>query len=169
MIKLKADINGQSRELSIRRVDPENWAAEIDGRKYELQVRNPAAGEYLIQLGTTVYTCRVESGSEQNFFSVHTRGVDHAVTLTDPKRLRSAEIAGQHDHGAAQIVALMPGKVVRVLVEVGTQVEVGAGVVVVEAMKMQNEMKAPKAGIVAALKVTPGVTVNAGDVLAVIE
>ena len=63
----------------------------------------------------------------------------------------------------------MPGKVVRLLVEVGAQVEAGAGIVVVEAMKMQNEMKAPKAGVVISLNATPGATVNAGDVLAEIE
>jgi biotin carboxyl carrier protein len=63
----------------------------------------------------------------------------------------------------------MPGKVVRVLVQVGAQVEAGAGIVVVEAMKMQNEMKAPKAGAVVAINAAVGATVNAGDVLAVIE
>jgi biotin carboxyl carrier protein len=63
----------------------------------------------------------------------------------------------------------MPGKVVRVLVAKGESVEAGAGIVVVEAMKMQNEMKAPKAGTVATLNVEVGTTVNGGDVLAVIE
>ena len=61
----------------------------------------------------------------------------------------------------------MPGKVVRVLVEVGAQVEAGDGIVVVEAMKMQNEMKSPKAGHL--FSGYPGATVNAGDVLAEIE
>jgi biotin carboxyl carrier protein len=58
---------------------------------------------------------------------------------------------------------------VRVLVAVGAQIEAGAGVVVVEAMKMQNEMKSPKAGTVSAVNVAVGSTVNSGDVLAVIE
>jgi biotin carboxyl carrier protein len=63
----------------------------------------------------------------------------------------------------------MPGKVVRILVEAGSQVEAGQGVVVVEAMKMQNEMKAPRAGIVVSIAATEGMTVNSGDLLAVIE
>ena len=63
----------------------------------------------------------------------------------------------------------MPGKVVRVQIEAGTTVEKGAGIVVVEAMKMQNEMKSPRAGVVVSINVKPGDTVNAGDVLAVIE
>ena len=63
----------------------------------------------------------------------------------------------------------MPGKIVRVLVEAGANVAAGDGVIVVEAMKMQNEMKAPKAGIVISINAKEGATVNAGDVLAVIE
>jgi len=69
----------------------------------------------------------------------------------------------------AEILAPMPGKVVRVQTEVGATVEKGAGVIVVEAMKMQNEMKSPRDGVVVSINVKPGDTVNAGDVLAVIE
>jgi len=63
----------------------------------------------------------------------------------------------------------MPGKVVRVKLAAGANVDKGAGVVVVEAMKMQNEMKSPRAGVVVSINVKPGDTVNAGDVLAVVE
>ena len=89
--------------------------------------------------------------------------------MLDPKRLRSATCSGGHHTGAAEIVSPMPGKIVRVLVKPGADVEAGAGVIVVEAMKMQNEMKAPKAGTVVSIQVAEGATVNAGDVLAVIE
>src|SRR5438552_1921934 len=74
-----------------------------------------------------------------------------------------------YDDAGSRIVAPMPGKVVRVLVEVGEQVEAGAGIVVVEAIKMKKEMKTPMAGTVVTLNVSAGITVNAGDVLAVIE
>ena len=63
----------------------------------------------------------------------------------------------------------MPGKVVRLLVGVNSPVEAGQGVVVVEAMKMQNEIKSPKKGIVKKLAVAEGTAVNAGDVLAIVE
>ena len=63
----------------------------------------------------------------------------------------------------------MPGKLVRVLVETGAPVKQGEGVLVVEAMKMQNEMKSPKDGNVKEIRFAEGATVNAGDVLAVIE
>ena len=62
-----------------------------------------------------------------------------------------------------------PGKVVRVQVEAGASIEKGMGIVVVEAMKMQNEMKSPREGVVVSINVKAGDTVNAGDVLAVIE
>src|SRR5205807_8872034 len=93
----------------------------------------------------------------------------YASTLTHPKRLRGAGGPATHTDKAARIIAPMPGKVVRVLVEIGDQVEAGAGIVVVEAMKMQNEMKSPLAGTVVTLNVSAGITVNAGEVLAVVE
>ena len=63
----------------------------------------------------------------------------------------------------------MPGKVVRILLSQGTMVEAGAGVLVVEAMKMQNEVKSPKKGTIQKILVTEGTAVNAGDVLAIVE
>jgi biotin carboxyl carrier protein len=63
----------------------------------------------------------------------------------------------------------MPGRVVRLLVEAGGEVAEGQGVVVIEAMKMQNELKSPKAGRVARIGVAVGDTVGSGDVLVVVE
>ena len=63
----------------------------------------------------------------------------------------------------------MPGKVVRIIASENSEIEQGAGVVVIEAMKMQNELKSPKKGRVAKLLAVEGAAVNAGDVLAVIE
>jgi biotin carboxyl carrier protein len=91
------------------------------------------------------------------------------VTLFDPKRLRAARGAGAEASGRAQVAASMPGKVVRVLVAEGAPVEAGDGLVVVEAMKMQNELKSPKSGTVIELRAEAGATVNAGDVLVVVE
>jgi biotin carboxyl carrier protein len=63
----------------------------------------------------------------------------------------------------------MPGKVVRIVAEVGQEVKIGDSIIVVEAMKMQNEMKSPKDGVVKEIRAENGATVNTGDVLAVIE
>jgi biotin carboxyl carrier protein len=171
-MKLKAQLSGKDHEVSIRlasgRVD-----ADVDGRHYDLEVRELARGEYLLISGSNVYKCRVEQHRDAlapgETFAVVLRGRNYEVALVDPKRLRSAQSSGGHHTGAAEIVSPMPGKIVRVLVKAGDHVEAGAGVIVVEAMKMQNEMKAPKAGAVISIETEEGATVNAGDVLAVIE
>ena len=166
-MKLKAHISGEEHEVSLS-LNGELVAAEIDGRNYQLEVRPLGPGEFLLLRGTAVYKCRVRNKANQSF-AVTLAGQSHEITITDPKRLRRGQSAAGHDHGSAEIVSPMPGKVVRVLVEAGAKVEAGAGIIVVEAMKMQNEMKAPKAGVVVSINAKAGATVNAGDVLAVIE
>lgn len=169
MIKLKAEVAGKDHQISIQRREAV-VLAEVDGRRYKLKLRDLGNSEYLLIDGNTVYNCRVEnSHNHPDNVEVSLRGVSYPVKLTDPKRLRSAQSGVEHDKGIARIVAPMPGKVVRLLVEAGTEVEAGAGILVVEAMKMQNEMKAPKAGHVISIHAQVGSTVNAGDVLAVIE
>ncbi|MEP6636302.1 MAG: biotin/lipoyl-containing protein [Acidobacteriota bacterium] len=168
MIRLKAEVSGRQHEVIFQRRE-QMLSAEVDGRHYEIQVRDLAAGEYLLGNGTRIYDCRVETNSQQpEILGVNIHGRSFGIRLIDPKRLRGRQTDGEVA-GSAQIIAPMPGKVVRVLVEVGTQIDIGAGVVVVEAMKMQNEMKSPKAGVVVSLNAEIGATVNAGDVLAVIE
>jgi biotin carboxyl carrier protein len=168
-MKLTAEISGEKLELNIKR-DGERVVAEIDGRPVEIVVRESAEGFYLLLAGSRVYPCRVErNAARREAFEVHVGTRTFEVALSDPKRLGSAAELALHGDTTAQIVAPMPGKIVRVLVELGAQVEAGDGVVVVEAMKMQNEMKSPKAGTVVALHTEAGATVNAGDVLAVIE
>jgi biotin carboxyl carrier protein len=88
--------------------------------------------------------------------------------IDDPRAWKRTGGSGG-GHGRASITAPMPGKVVRVLATAGERVEAGQGIVVVEAMKMQNEMKAPRAGRVIAIAVRENDSVNAGTVLATIE
>jgi biotin carboxyl carrier protein len=171
-MKLKAQLSGTDHEVSLNLASGAA-VVEVDGRHYDLEVRELARGEYLLVSGSHVYKCRVvrKRGQIQpgGIFEVVLRGQNHDVRIIDPRRLRSTQSPGAHHPGAAEIISPMPGKIVRVLVQAGAQVEAGAGVVVVEAMKMQNEMKAPKAGVVVSVKADEGATVNAGDVLAVIE
>ena len=168
-MKLKALVGDREEELVIK-VSEGRVTAEVGGRVYDLEVREPQPDSFLFFLNTDVHECRVtpRAGSREDF-DVSIRGRNYAVTIVDPKRLRSGHNSDRHDHGPAQILAPMPGKVVRVQIEAGAEVEKGAGLVVVEAMKMQNELKSPRSGIVVSLNVKPGDTVNAGDVLAVVE
>jgi biotin carboxyl carrier protein len=171
-MKLKAQLSGKEHDVSLSLASGAA-VVEVDGRHYDIKVRELARGEYLLISGTKVYKCRVEQQRDPlslgESFDVVLRSRNYEVALIDPKRLRSAQSAGSHHTGAAEIVSPMPGKIVRILVKPGSRVEAGAGVVVVEAMKMQNEMKAPKAGTVVSIETEEGATVNAGDVLAVIE
>lgn len=151
-MKLKAIIGDEEEEVQLE-LDRERVSARIGARTYELEAREIEPGVYLF----------FWNGRVREF------QVDDRIKIIDPKRLRSGQNSGAHHHGVAQIVAPMPGKVVRVHIEAGATVEKGAGVIVVEAMKMQNEMKSPRAGVVVSVNVKPGDTVNAGDVLAVLE
>jgi len=151
-VKLKAIIGETEQELLLQIVEG-RVQARIGARRYDIEAREIDNGSYLLFVGDRVVEFRV----------------DDRIKIVDPKRLRSGQNSTGHHHGVAQIVAPMPGKVVRVHVEAGATVEKGAGVIVVEAMKMQNEMKSPRAGVVVSLNVKPGDTVNAGDVLAVLE
>jgi biotin carboxyl carrier protein len=96
-------------------------------------------------------------------------GVVYLTEVRDPRSLRGRRSAADASDGPKKIKAPMPGKVVRIIAPEGSEVEAGAGVVVIEAMKMQNEMKAPKKGIVKKISAPEGATVNAGDTLAIIE
>jgi len=170
-MKLRAQLSGIDRGVTLD-LSSDTVAAEVDGRHYRVAVRELARGEYLLISGANVYKCRVEQERDPaagESFAIVLRGRNYDVAIIDPKRLRSGQSSAAHHTGAAEIVSPMPGKIVRVLVKAGANVEAGAGVIVVEAMKMQNEMKAPKAGVVVSINAAEGATVSAGDVLAVIE
>jgi biotin carboxyl carrier protein len=89
------------------------------------------------------------------------------VEIFDPRSWRRKRGAGIDLEGRQQLIAPMPGKIVRVLVAAGQEVNVGQGLLVIEAMKMQNEIRSPKSGIVEKLA-REGQTVNAGEVLAIV-
>jgi biotin carboxyl carrier protein len=96
-------------------------------------------------------------------------GRRYGFEVKDPRSLQGRRGAGAGTEGPRPVKAPMPGRVVRLLVEVGEDVEEGQGVVVIEAMKMQNELKSPKAGRVVRVGAGVGDTVGSGDVLVVVE
>lgn len=168
-MKLKARVGTQEYDLVLN-VEGDLVAVAIDGRQYQIEVLEPEVGSYLIFRDKHVQECHVSpSQNAPNKFEVNLRGLNCSVVIIDPKRLRSTQNSDRQHQGAAAILAPMPGKVVRVLVQAGAEVQKGGGIVVVEAMKMQNELKSPQAGVVGSVNVVPGDTVNAGDVLAVVE
>ncbi|HKE55849.1 MAG TPA: biotin/lipoyl-containing protein [Pyrinomonadaceae bacterium] len=167
-MRLKTRLTDREHELTIDTKSGRTLAT-VDGRAYELEVHSQVAGDYLIFNGAEVYECKVRQLGFGGTFQVTVRGRAYRIEIRDPKKLRAGQNSQHRHHGTSEIVAPMPGKVVRVLVEVGAEVEVGQGVLVVEAMKMQNEMKSLQGGKVVSIRVAQGETVNAGDVLAVVE
>ncbi len=168
-MKLTAEHKGTSHALELQR-DGTRVVAQVDDRRYELAAHEVEPNVFLLQASGRVYECRVTApGATDGVTEVRIGQAQFQITLNDPKRLRHAPTAGAQASGRGRVVAAMPGKVVRVLVAIGAQVEAGDALLVVEAMKMQNELKSPKAGTVVELHAAPGATVNAGDVLAVVE
>lgn len=112
------------------------------------------------------YEARVEDGD--NAVIVFIDGHRFEIEIRDPRR-RTRHGGGLAGEGRISVTAPMPGKVVRLLVAEGDTVEAGQGLLVVEAMKMQNEMKASKNGRIVSIAAREGATVAAGEVLAVLE
>jgi biotin carboxyl carrier protein len=167
-MKLRARIEDQDLDVQLN-VAGSRVVALVDGREYELEVQRQAEGGYLILQNGQVFNGQVTPTNKKENLTVALQDRSYSVTISDPKRLRGSNDSSDQHHGSTEILAPMPGKIVRVLVEVGSQIEKGMGVIVVEAMKMQNEMKSPREGSVIAVNVKPGDTVNAGDVLAIVE
>jgi biotin carboxyl carrier protein len=164
-MKLHAVIGDHRHEVEIKR-DGEKLFARVDDREYELDVSEPEPGVFLFKHEGRIYEATLSTGDP-----THVRiGTDEFdVRVIDPKRLRGSSGPGEHADGIAEIRTAMPGKVVRVILEAGTEVSKGDGVLVVEAMKMQNELKSPKNGTIKEVRVAEGATVAAGDILATIE
>jgi biotin carboxyl carrier protein len=119
----------------------------LDGESWEIQVAEAADGRLIVQTGRQEFNAEV----------------------ADPRSWKGRRQGGAEAQGRQQILAPMPGKVVRVLVKVGDKVEAKQGLLVVEAMKMQNEIRSPKSGTVERVLVKDGQAVNAGEVLALID
>jgi biotin carboxyl carrier protein len=158
-------IDGMKFRLDLNRVEG-HWTCRLDGSEVEVDAILARPDVLSLRIGNMVYEIKSERVANDLHLWVGSTCFDAEVR--DPRSLRGRARAG-NDHGARKITAPMPGKVVRVLVHEGDEVAAGAGVAVVEAMKMQNEIKSPKKGTVRKILVNEGATVNAGDVLAIVE
>lgn len=133
-----------------------------------------AAAHYALLLGLRSYDVYVARNAPPALgaaptFEVSLEGQAYTIRLEDERLHALADVAGSlHEHGDAAISAPMPGLVSQVLAEVGQRVERGQTVVVLEAMKMENDLGAPRAGVVRHLNIAIGETVAQGQVLAII-
>jgi acetyl/propionyl-CoA carboxylase alpha subunit len=158
-------IDGKNYRLELERAEG-RWSCRLDGREVEIDAVLARPDVLSLRIGNHAY--EIKSERVGNDWHLWVGGARFASEVRDPRSLRSRTRAAD-DHGPRKLTAPMPGKVVRVLVREGDAVEAGAGVLVVEAMKMQNEIKSPKKGTIQKMLAAEGIAVNAGDVLAIVE
>ncbi len=165
-VKLEVTVNGRPAKLHL---EPSHFTFQVGqvpdlsylNKNYSLEPSGPGIFSILIE-GRSYQATILAPGTIQ--VNNHIFNVE----IFDPREL-GARSNTAASHGRQNIAAPMPGKVVRLLVAAGDTVEPGQGLIVVEAMKMQNEMKSPKAGTVVEIKTKDGATVAAGEILIVIE
>lgn len=168
-MKLQAELNNEQYEVTIKQKG-EKVFAKVNGREYELEAGKPEPNIYLIKADNKIFEIFVSPNDDRDKpFQVKVKDIEFDINIFDPKRLRGLGGNAGITDGIVEIKTAMPGKLVRILVEEGSEIKSGEGVLVVEAMKMQNEMKSPKDGIVKEIRFDEGATVNAGEILAVIE
>jgi biotin carboxyl carrier protein len=152
-----------SLELDVRKSDGPVQNYTLDGKPSSADCLRIAPGVYSVLLGGRSYEARVEAtGTPGSGRRVVTIGSRHfSVDVRDPRRRRSVGSRADHS-GPQEILAPMPGKIMKILAAKGQEVAQGAGLLVIEAMKMQNELRAPRAGRVADIHVTEGTGVESG-------
>ena len=159
-------VDGKPHRLELERAEGA-WKCRLDGREIDVDavLARPDVLSLLVD-GRSYEIKREQTDNDLHLWVGSTR---FAVELRDPRSLRSRRDGAGDRSGPRKLIAPMPGRIVRVLVTEKSEVEAGQGIVVVEAMKMQNEIKSPKKGTVQKVLVTDGAAVNAGDVLAIVE
>ena len=166
-MKYEVLIDGHTYQVSVERTD-QGYSCTVDDEHYALNVA-PTARDVLslIHEGRSYEARRETSPTGEPHILLGDRRF--RAEVRDPRSLRSRRAALGAAAGPVGIHAPMPGKVIRLIAAVGDEVEAGQGLLVVEAMKMQNEIKSSKKGKVSKIAVQESSAVNAGDLLAIVE
>jgi biotin carboxyl carrier protein len=159
-------VEGKNYQLELKKGE-RGWECVLDGQKIEVDAVIARPNVMSIIIGGTAYEVKRERTASDTHLWV--KSARFAVDVRDPRSLRSRRAKGVGIEGPQKLLAPMPGKIVRLISTVGSEVEAGQGLLVIEAMKMQNELKSPKKGIVKQLLVAEGASVSAGEVLAIVE
>ncbi|HLH75407.1 MAG TPA: biotin/lipoyl-containing protein [Candidatus Binataceae bacterium] len=163
-MKRSGSVNGEVFEFSAHETAPDNWRVELNGVAYELELQELFPGCFSILLDGR--SLLADLTAHDDSFEIQIAG---QTLRLDLGAARAAAPRQAQAGGALEIKAMMPGRVVEVLVTAQKLVEAEQGLVVIEAMKMENEIRAPRAGRILAIKVTAGQTVETGQVLMVLE
>jgi biotin carboxyl carrier protein len=140
------------------------WKIALDGKALDANAVEVAPNIFSVLLNGDSHQIRIAPRPDGTL-TLHTGLAEYHAEVTDPRSWRGRRHGAVEAEGRQQITAPMPGKVVRLLVKQGDLVEAGQGLLVVEAMKMQNEIRSPKSGKIEKLFAKEGQPVNAGEVL----
>ncbi len=159
-------LEGRRRLLNLERSGDLVWV-QLAGKSFEVNVAQLSERSFSLILEGRSYDVTVNPNADG--YEVWVDGVSFQVDLHDPRQRSSYSSGRAEAAGPVAVAAPMPGKVVKVLVSRGESVQKGQGLVVVEAMKMQNELLSPKAGKVKRIDVSESQVVSAGEPLVVVE
>ncbi len=162
-VHLAASSGKISRTVELDR-DGNHWRLTLDGELLDADVVEIAPNTLSVLLRGESHEIRIVRS--QASLTVQTGLREFTAEILDPRAWQGRRLGHVEAEGRQQIVAPMSGKVVRLLVKSGDRVEVGQGLLVVEAMKMQNEIRSTKSGVVERLLAVDGQPVNAGETLA---
>jgi biotin carboxyl carrier protein len=163
-----ATIDGHEHEIEIEELAADSFAIRFGKDSFEADLRRVGHNSFSVLIGSRSFDFDVARDGDETVVASRTGSI--RLTVADPSA-RRAQAAGRRREvtGRVEIKAAMPGRVINVLVSEGDQVNADQGVVVVEAMKMENEVKSPKQGKVLEVKVAAGQAVEKGQVMLVIE
>jgi len=156
----------RQREETVRLEDGgEGYHLEIDGREYEVDAIALHDGVYSLRIEGRQYEVTVAHLGEGRYEVLDAHGLE-VVEVMEPLAYLALKSHGAGDRGGPRrVTAYMPGQVVEILAEEGAGVTAGQGILVLEAMKMKNEIRAESEGILSKLLVETGQTVEGGDLL----
>jgi biotin carboxyl carrier protein len=161
---LDATVDGRAMRVEVQGKDG-RYRVLIDGAPLEVDFQETGTHFVSLLIGGKSY----EAGMEKRPGGYTVVLADDVVPVDLVEGTKGVALPAKKGGGASRLIAPMPGKLIRVLVEPGQDVGAGEGLVVVEAMKMENELRAPRAGKVVEVRVREGQAVEAGALLVVVE
>jgi biotin carboxyl carrier protein len=163
-----AKLGDQSYTIEIEETGKSVYRVSVDGNEFLVDGKKIGRTNYSLIVDNRSFEIEVDHAEDE--YRVLVDGRNYHVHLIDERRmLTGAAQSVPQLQGRQKVSVPMPGKVIAVLVAEGDAVEKGQGLVIVEAMKMENEVHSPIAGEVKEIKVKPGDTVEGGAVLMVVE